>query len=125
MFTMLVVEDNITFRQSLKAVLETEFPKTVVEEAADGNEALQKVDALKPNLIFMDIKLPGENGLELTKRIKKKNPAVTVIILTSYDLPEYRQAAEDFGADHFVSKGSSTREEILALVRSTKSEKGP
>ena len=121
MFKILIVEDNMTFRQSLVAVLGTEFPSALVEEAADGSEALKKVDSFEPDLVFIDIKLPGESGLELTKKIKRNDSGITVIILTSYDLPEYRQAAEANGADHFVSKGTSTRDEILALVRSTKS----
>lgn len=124
MFKILIVEDNMTFRQSLVAVLGTEFPSALVEEAAGGNEALEKVDSFEPDLVFMDIKLPEESGLELTKKIKGADSGITVIILTSYDLPEYRQAAEAYGADHFVSKGTSTRDEILALVRSTKSKQG-
>jgi DNA-binding NarL/FixJ family response regulator len=72
----------------------------------------------------MDIKLPGETGLDLTKRIKTNDTSIVVIILTSYDLPEYREAAQQYGADYFVSKGSSTREEILELVRSISSNPG-
>ena len=125
MFKILIVEDNITFRQSLKSVLHSEFPSTLVEEAGDGNDALAKVASFQPDLVFMDIKLPGENGLELTKKIKSSHSGITIVVLTSYDLPEYRQAAEAYGADHFVSKGSSTREEILALVRSSRPENGP
>jgi DNA-binding NarL/FixJ family response regulator len=66
----------------------------------------------------MDIKLPGENGLELTAKIKAIYPNITVIILTSYDTPEYREAAIQAKANHFLSKGSSTREGILTLVKS-------
>ncbi len=89
-----------------------------VGEAADGKGILQKVKVLRPHLIFMDIKLPGENGLELTKKIKASHPKIIIIILTSYDLPEYRHAAYQYGASHFISKGRSTGEEILALVES-------
>jgi DNA-binding NarL/FixJ family response regulator len=66
----------------------------------------------------MDIKLPGENGLDLTTRIKAKYPDVIVIVLTSYDTPEYREAAVNAKADHFLAKGSSSREGILTLVES-------
>jgi DNA-binding NarL/FixJ family response regulator len=58
----------------------------------------------------------------VTKTIKARYPAVRVIILTSYDLPEYRQAASEYGADYFLSKGSSSREEILALVDTVSDE---
>lgn len=124
MVKTLIVEDNASFRQSLKEILCKRFPFMVVAEAVDGKEALQKVDALFPTLIFMDIKLPGENGLEITKKIKTYYPKIIVIILTSYDLPEYREAAHQYGANYFLSKGSSTREEILALVESILSDLG-
>jgi len=124
MLKTLIVEDNATFRQSLKATLETEFPLMVIEEAEDGKEAMERVTTFRPDLIFMDIKLPGETGLDLTKRIKTHDTSIVIIILTSYDLPEYREAAQQYGADYFVSKGSSTREEILELVRSISSNRG-
>ena len=118
MFKTLLVEDNTAFRQSLREILHTQFPSMAIEEAIDAEEALQKVDAFLPNLIFMDIKLPNGNGLDLTKKIKKEHPEMSIIILTSYDFLEYRQAAAQYGANHFLSKGSVTREEITALVRS-------
>jgi len=58
----------------------------------------------------MDIRLPGENGLELTKKIKKNYPDITVVIVTSYDLPEYREAARESMADYFVPKGWSVQD---------------
>jgi DNA-binding NarL/FixJ family response regulator len=90
----------------------------VVAEAVDGEEALKKVDAILPHFIFMDIKLPGENGVELTRKIKAAHADIIIIILTSYNLPEYRQVAYESGADGFLIKGSSTRDEVLKLVDS-------
>lgn len=119
---ILIVEDNATFRKTVRGLLESRFPSADFEEAEDGVEALRKVNEFHPDLIFMDIKLPGENGLALTKRIKGSDPQITIIILTSHDLPEYRQAASKMGASHFVVKGSSTADEILALVASIYSE---
>lgn len=118
MSRMLIVEDNALFRQSLKSILCRRFPFMDVGESAGGKEILQKIDLRRPDLIFMDIKLPGESGLELTRKIKTDHPTIIIIILTSYDLPEYREAAREHGADYFLSKGSSTGEEILALVES-------
>jgi YesN/AraC family two-component response regulator len=89
-----------------------------ISEAADGKEAMYKINVHLPDLIFMDIKLPGENGLDLTARIKARYPDVTVVILTSYDTPEYREAAVKAKADHFLAKGSTSREAILTLVES-------
>ena len=121
---VLIVEDNTTFRQSLKELLLGEFPSIMVEEAEDGKEALRKVDAFRPDIIFVDIKLPGENGLKVTKRIKADDHRIIVIILTSYDLPEYRQAADQYGADYFFSKSSSSGKEIVSLVESILSDQG-
>jgi DNA-binding NarL/FixJ family response regulator len=115
-FRTLLVEDNLTFRQVVKDLLNYRFPSMVVEEASNGKEAMEIIDNHTPNLVLMDIKLPGENGLELTKKITTKNPGIDVIILTSYDLPEYRQAAMQNGARSFVTKGSSTIDEIADLV---------
>lgn len=92
-------------------------------EDPDGKEVLQKVDSRHPDLIFMDIQLPGENGLQLAKKIKGIDPNVTIIILTSYDIPEYREAAFQSGANHFITKNSSTRE-FLTLVESILSDLG-
>ncbi len=117
MFKALIVEDNPIFRQSLKELLCTRFPSMVVVEAGDGEEALQKIDADLPHIIFMDIKLPGENGLQITKKVKTKYPEVIIIILTYYDLPEHREAALQCGANHFLSKGISSQE-VVELVQS-------
>jgi DNA-binding NarL/FixJ family response regulator len=122
MFQILIVEDNAPFRQSLREMLCEQFPTMRVEEAQDGEDALDKLETYSPHLVFMDIKLPGQSGLEVTKTIKARYPEVRVIILTSYDLPEYREAASQYGADYFLSKGSSSREEILALVDTVSDE---
>jgi len=90
----------------------------VIQEATEGNEALRVVDALQPELIFMDIRLPGENGLQLTQKIKKNYPNIKVIILTSYDILEYREAAIRCGANSFIAKDSLDWEQIEKLVRS-------
>ena len=71
----------------------------------------------------MDIRLPGENGLELTKKIKMSYPDIIIVILTSYDLPEYRQAARESKADYFVTKDSPTQD-FLTLVESILPPKG-
>jgi len=96
----------------------------VVDEASDGKEVLQKVDTFRPDFILMDIKLPGESGLELTKKIKIDSPKTIISILTNYDLPEYRKAAYHYGADYFLSKSASTTDEILRLIETILSDLG-
>jgi len=117
-FKTLIVEDNVSFRQFLIGMLHKYFPLMVIEDAGDGREALKKVDSFCPDLILLDIRLPDESGLELTKKIKKECPNIIIIILTSYDLPEYREAAARYGADAFMTKDSTTEKEILKLVKS-------
>lgn len=113
---ILIVEDNTVFRRSLKEMLAARFPAMWIEEAANGEEALYSIKAAKPDLIFMDIKLPGKNGLELTRAIKSADSEIEVVILTSYDIPEYREAAMLSGASHFFTKGNVRSDDIAAVV---------
>ena len=120
-FKTLLVEDHVVFRHFIKKSLHKNFPKMLIEEAADGIEALQKVASFAPDLIFMDIRLQGENGLDLTRKIKSNHPHIKVVILTVFDLPEYRQAARQYGVQDFVIKGITPWREVVALVKSISS----
>ena len=124
MFTTILVEDSLSFRQLVKDNLQHQFPSMDIIEAKDGTEALQKIDSHPPDLIFMDVRLPGENGLELTKKIKTDHPDIMIIILTSHDSLEYQEAATRNRANYFLSKDSTGSSEISALVRAILSEKG-
>ena len=106
----LIVEDNVTFRQVLKESLGSRFPTMEIEEEPDGRGLFNKIESFHPKIVFMDIRLPGENGLELTKKIKMNYPDIIIVVITSYDLPEYRQAARENMADFFVPKGSSIQD---------------
>ena len=123
-FKTLIVEDHDTFRQTLLEGLRARFPAMIFAEAATGQEVFPQVETFAPDLIFMDIKIPGENGLSLTQKIKARYPETLVIILTGYDIPEYRQAAYERGANDFLVKGSITNEEVLNLVASFLKAKG-
>jgi DNA-binding NarL/FixJ family response regulator len=124
MFKTMLVEDNLGIRQLVKNTLEFQFPSMDIIEASDGAEAFQKFGSHPPNLIFMDIGLPGENGLELTRKIKNRHPDIIIIILTSYNSIEYREAAIRNKADGFLAKGSSTPDDVGRLVESILSERG-
>jgi DNA-binding NarL/FixJ family response regulator len=124
MFKTMLVEDSSSFRQLVKDTLQDLFPSMNIIEAADGVEAFQKIDSHPPNLIFMDIGLPGENGLELTRKIKADYPDVIVIILTTHDSPEYREAANQYKADYFFSKDAIVNDGIFTLVKSILLRKG-
>lgn len=112
----LIVEDNATFRKTFLDALHGLFPKMAFEEAVDGDEAIEKAESFRPDVIFMDIRLPGRSGLDVTEMIKESHPEIIIIILTDYDLPEYREAACFGGADEFVSKGGLNLSEIERLM---------
>jgi two-component system response regulator YesN len=123
MATMLIIEDNALIRHSLREIVHRQFPFLTIEEAKDEKEAIEKAQLFCPSLIFMDIKLRGGNGLHLTKKIKAQNPTTIIAVITNYDLPEYREAAIEWGASYFLSKNVSTREEIVRVVNSVISKK--
>ena len=117
MFRAMLVEDSPSFRNAFRLYLRSEFPSMEIIEAADGLRVLENIDFHSPNLIFMDINLPGENGLELTKKIKSYHTDIIIIILTNHDLPEYREAAIRYKADYFFPKSSISTDNISALVK--------
>lgn len=121
-FNTLIVEDNATFRKSLSEMLTERFDDMRVSEASDSREAQEIIASNTPDLILMDVRLPGESGLELTRRIKRDHQEITVIMLTNYDLEEYREAARNYGADFFMPKGTSSWEEIIELVETVRSK---
>ena len=118
MLRVLLVEDNDVYRNALKENLSKHFPSMVIDEAVNSEEALQKTQVAAPGLMFIDIRLPGMNGLQLTQKIKKDFPNVRIAIVTGYDLPEYRHAALQSGADGLFVKESLKWDEIEALVKS-------
>jgi DNA-binding NarL/FixJ family response regulator len=89
-----------------------------LEEAADAREAMEKVRTHAPGLVFMDISLPDESGLELLESIKETDPDIAVIVLSSHDLAEYREAASRGGACDFIPKGSLNLTEIATMIAS-------
>jgi len=125
MLRILIVEDNLHFRGILRSMLSERFPDMAISEAADGMEALMEVEDCSPDLVFMDIELPGENGLIITRKIKNAHPEVVVAVLTQYDLPEYEEAAFSSGASYFLPKDSTAADDILSLVESIYLQKSP
>lgn len=116
MLKTLIVDDIAVFRETFKTALRERFPAMTIAEEVDGSQVVDKVKAFQPDLVFMDIRLPGENGLALTEKIKVDCPGIVIIILTDYDLPEYREAALQGGADEFIPKGSLKMSAIEALI---------
>ena len=118
-----IVEDNKMFREILKETLSVCFPSIEIETAADGRRFLEKIEEQNPDLIFIDIQLPYDNGLNLTKQIKSLHRNIPVIIITGYDNPDYRNAASQAGADYFFSKKELKTSDIIEVVESVMSLK--
>jgi DNA-binding NarL/FixJ family response regulator len=115
-FELLIVEDNAGFRQMLRKILKSRFPSIQISEAENAEAALGLIRQRKPNVIFMDIRMPGQSGISLTGHVKRLFPAIVVVMLTHADTPEYRAAALESGADYFLSKEKSSAEDIMELV---------
>jgi DNA-binding NarL/FixJ family response regulator len=117
MFCALLVDSHVSYRQALSDVLFVYFPSLGVDEAGDADEAQQKVDYQRPNIIFMEIDLPGKSGLVLTKEIKQVYSDIEIIILTTSNQPKCRQQALRCGADFYISKQNDFyMEEILTRI---------
>jgi DNA-binding NarL/FixJ family response regulator len=117
-FNALIVEDNPRFSEALRAGLQMRFPFLVTVLAAGVQEALSLVDSMRPDLIFTDMRLSDGNGLDLTRSVRAAGIDSVISILTSHDLPEYRDAAFSSGADKFMSKGSIVINDIFDVVKS-------
>ena len=117
MYKILIIDPNDPFRQSLKQILLNRFSSIDIIEAADGTEGLDKVNTCDPNLIFLEIHLPAQSGLDLARRIKSDHPDIIIVILTSYDMPEYQTAAEESGVEHLVPKDEWTGMDMIDLVQ--------
>jgi len=101
---VLVVDDQAPFRRAAKAVLAVTKGFEVVGEAESGEEAVSMVGALSPDLVLMDINMPGINGIEATRQITDGHPQAIVILLSTYQADELPAGAADCGAAAYVNK---------------------
>lgn len=100
----LVADDDAGFRQRVREFLASEPDIEVVGEAGDGDEAIVRARELKPVLVLMDVRMPRMNGVGATRQLKDEMPEVEVIMVSVFDLPEYREAAMASGASGYVVK---------------------
>jgi DNA-binding NarL/FixJ family response regulator len=118
MFNILIVEENVKLRKRIKGILISKLPFLRVAEASDEKETFSEIAKNRPDLVIMDIRLAGENGLNLTKKIKMQYPFIPIAINTNNDSPEYKTAAIQVGADYFLSKKSNTIIDLVSLADS-------
>ncbi len=112
---ILVVDDHAIMRDGIRALLGLCDDIEIVGEASEGREAIEKTQELAPDVIIMDIAMPGMDGLEATRRIKKKNPAVKVLVLTQYDNREYVLSTIKAGAAGYVPKRALGSDLVSAI----------
>lgn len=120
MYTILLVDDSHDVRKMLSGLVLKHFKDVIIVEAADGVEANAAIAEQLPDLILMDVGLPGTNGIELTKQIKEKYSNLPIAIFTNHDYPEYKKKAFENGADFYLSKKDSTEKDIVHLIQNKK-----
>ena len=113
---VLIVDDHDLFREGLRQLIETDDGIEVVGEAADGQEAIERVKALNPDVVLMDISMPGLDGIRATEYIVRHHPNTHVIMLTMYQDDEYVIHAIRAGAKSYLVK-SSKPDELLRAIR--------
>ena len=112
---ILVVDDHAILRDGIRALLDLHDDIEIVGEAAEGKEAIEKSAELEPDLVIMDISMSGMDGLEATRRIKKRNPSIKVLVLTQHDNKEYILSAIKAGAIAYVPKRAMGSDLVTAI----------
>jgi two-component system, OmpR family, response regulator len=112
-----VVDDSTVVRERLITLL-AEVPNVIIAgEAERPSEAIAGIQRQRPDIVVLDISMPGGSGLQVLESVKKDKPAPMVIMLTNFDHPQYRNRCMQLGADHFLDKSNSF-ERVIEIVRS-------
>ncbi|MDJ0589163.1 MAG: response regulator [Pleurocapsa sp. MO_226.B13] len=114
---VLIVDDQKMIREGLKALIKTEEDITIVGVAENGEHAVKQVESLQPNVVLMDMEMPGMNGVEATKIICQKFPDVKVLVLSTFDTQEYVSRSLSSGAMGYLLKGTPAKE-LTDAIRS-------
>jgi DNA-binding NarL/FixJ family response regulator len=115
--TVFVVDDHPIVREGLAQMINRESDLTVCGEAQEKHGALQMIDALKPDILIVDISLNGPDGLDLLKNIRTKDPSLPVLILSMHDESIYAERALRAGANGYIMKQEATEKVLVALRR--------
>jgi DNA-binding NarL/FixJ family response regulator len=117
MYKMLVADDHAEFCESLAQTLSSHFPSYEVFVAGSVEEVMLHIISNTPNVLFMSIRFSHGTGLELCKYLKSRFPDIDIIVMSSFDSPEYRKAAFNIGAKYFMPK-DSLPDEIYSFLSS-------
>ena len=102
MIKLLIVDDEQLEREGMQAIIERHFPHVGIRQAKNGNMAVELAKEFSPDLILMDIKMPGMNGLEAMEAIKAERPETKFIMVTAYDTFSYMKAAIKLGVKDYI-----------------------
>jgi DNA-binding NarL/FixJ family response regulator len=114
---ILIADDHPAFRQGLRAMLGSNDRFDVIGEAADGEQALRRAVELRPDVVLMDLRMPGLNGIDATRKILERNPDIGILVLTMFEDDDSVFAAMRAGARGYLLKGSE-QEEVLRAIQS-------
>ena len=118
MIRLLIVDDQLLVCEGLRTILSTVPDIEVVGIANNGSQAIEFVERLQPDLVMMDLKMPGMNGIHATRAIRERFPTIFVLVLTTYDADEWVFDAIRAGAAGYLLKDSN-RETIVSAIRGT------
>lgn len=116
MLRLLVGDDHRVLREGLKKIIEQTRDMVVVAEAADGAEVLEQMSKARPDVVLLDISMPGSNGLDVLKQLKVKHPKLPILMLSQYPEDQYAMRALRAGASGYMTKESASIE-LIAAVR--------
>ena len=119
---ILIADDHKVLRSGLKALFAAEEGIEVVAEAADGREALDRAATSSPDVVLLDISMPGESGIEVARNLKERFPAIAVLFLTMHEDESLLQEALKAGASGYVIKRADDREIVLAVQAASRGD---
>jgi NarL family two-component system response regulator LiaR len=112
---VIIADDHVLFREGTRTLIEREKDMKVVGEASDGEEAIELVTKLSPQVALVDIAMPRVNGIDATRQIKARHPSTAVLILTAYDNDQYIMALLEAGAAGYLLKNVSGKDLVNAI----------
>ena len=119
---VVVVDDSTIVRERLISMISDIPSLAIVGEAGNSFEALNIIEEKTPDVVILDIKIPGDSGVEVLKKIKKMNSSIITILLTNYPLGQYKEKCIEYGADYFFDKSeeySKVTEVLKTLAESS------
>ena len=116
---VLIVDDSTVMRERLKDMLSESTELENITQAKDSLEAISSFEKVNPDVVILDIRMPGGSGIDVLRKIKKSNQPPVVIVLTNYPYPQYRRICIDTGADYFFDK-SAEFEKVTEVLKQFK-----